>query len=94
MCIHRCRFFILILTICVLGSALEALAQLPATRDAEELTLEQAIGIALRDNRPVKNAQLSISKAGDELAATRTLRLPSMNLYALASQVNKLPPNL
>ena len=86
MCIHRCRFVILILTICLLGSALEALAQLPATRDAEELTLEQAIGIALRDNRPVKNAQLSISKAGDELAATRTLRLPSMNLYALASQ--------
>jgi len=86
MCIHRCRFVILILTICLLGSALEARAQSPATRDAEELTLEQAIEIALRDNRPVKNAQLSISKAGDELAATRTLRLPSMNLYALASQ--------
>jgi len=84
--IHRCRFVILILTICLLGSALETRAQSPATRDAEELTLEQAIAIALRDNRPVKNAQLSISKAGDELAATRTLRLPSMNLYALASQ--------
>ena len=37
--------------------------------DAEELTLEQAIAIALRDNRQVKNAQLAISKAGDELAA-------------------------
>jgi outer membrane protein len=86
MCIHRCRFVILILMTCLLGSALEARAQSPATRDAEELTLEQAIAIALRDNRPVKNAQLSISKAGDELAATRTLRLPSMNLYALASQ--------
>jgi len=65
---------------------MEAWAQSSATRDAEELTLEQAIEIALRANRPVKNAQLSISKAGDELAATRTLRLPSMNLYALASQ--------
>src|ERR1051325_129764 len=86
MCIHRCRFVILLLTICLLGSALEARAQSPATRDAEELTLEQAITIALRDNRQVKNAQLAISKAGDELAATRTLRLPSMNLYALASQ--------
>ena len=86
MCIHRCRFVILILTICLLGSALEARAQSPATRDAEELTLEQAIAIAFRDNRQVKNAQLAISKAGDELAATRTLRLPSMNLYALASQ--------
>src|SRR4030095_1006158 len=65
---------------------LEALAQSPATSDAEELTLEQAIAIAVRDNRLVKNAQLAISKAGDELAATRTLRLPSMNLYALGSQ--------
>jgi outer membrane protein len=86
MCIQRCRFVILILTICLLGSGLEARAQSPATRDAEELTLDQAIAIALRDNRQVKNAQLAISKAGDELAATRTLRLPSMNLYALASQ--------
>lgn len=86
MCIQRCRFVILILTICLLGSGVEARAQSPATSDAEELTLEQAIAIALRDNRQVKNAQLAISKAGDELAATRTLRLPSMNLYALASQ--------
>jgi outer membrane protein len=86
MSIHRCRTVILILMIGLLGYALEARAQQPATRDAEELTLEQAIAIALRDNRLVKNAQLSISKAGDELAATRTLRLPSMNLYALASQ--------
>ena len=85
MCIQRCRFVILILTICLLGSG-QARAQSPATSDAEELTLEQAIAIALRDNRQVKNAQLAISKAGDELAATRTLRLPSMNLYALASQ--------
>src|SRR5580765_6233695 len=86
MCIQRCRFVILILTICLLGSGLEARAQSPVTSDAEELTLEQAIAIALRDNRQVKNAQLAISKAGDELTATRTLRLPSMNLYALASQ--------
>lgn len=86
MCIHRCRFVILILTICLLGSGLEARAQSQAASDAEELTLQQAIAIALRDNRQVKNAQLAISKAGDELAATRTLRLPSMNLYALASQ--------
>jgi len=85
MCIQRWRSVTLILTICLLGSGL-ARAQSPATSDAEELTLEQAIAIALRDNRQVKNAQLAISKAGDELAATRTLRLPSMNLYALASQ--------
>src|SRR5512138_2262241 len=84
--IHRCRFVILILMIGLLGSALEARAQSPATRDAEDLTLEQAIAIALHDNRLVKNAHLSISKAGDELAATRTFRLPSMNLYTLASQ--------
>ena len=95
MCIQRCRFVILVLTICLLGPVLDARAQSASTRDAQELTLEQAIAIALRDNRQVKNAQLAIGKAGDELAATRTLRLPSMNLYSLASQqLVKPDPNI
>jgi outer membrane protein len=53
---------------------------------AEVLTLDQAISIALRDSRQVKNAQLAVGKAGDAVAAARTLRLPSMNVYSLVSQ--------
>ncbi|MGA9996350.1 MAG: TolC family protein [Pyrinomonadaceae bacterium] len=52
----------------------------------EILTLDQAIDLTLRDNRMVKNSQLAIAKVDDQLAATRTLRFPSFNLYALGSQ--------
>ena len=50
------------------------------------MTLDEAISLALRDNRQVKNAQLAVGKAGDEVAAARTLRLPSMHVYSLVSQ--------
>jgi outer membrane protein TolC len=53
---------------------------------AEVLTLEEAISLALHDNRQVKNAQLSIGKAGDEVAAARTQRLPSLYAYSVVSQ--------
>lgn len=52
----------------------------------EVLTLDEAVSLALRENRQVKNAQLSIDKAGDAVAAARTLRLPSMYVYSLVSQ--------
>jgi len=52
----------------------------------EVLTLEQAIALALRENHLVKNAELGVGKAGDELVATRTSRLPAMHLYTLFSQ--------
>jgi len=57
-----------------------------AGASGELLTLDEAISLALRDSRQVKNARLAVGNAGDALAATRTLRLPSMHLYALASQ--------
>src|SRR6185503_14948004 len=50
------------------------------------LTLEQAIALALSDNHLVKNAELGVGKVENELAATRTFRLPSIHLYMLASQ--------
>lgn len=53
---------------------------------AEMLTLDQAIGLAVRDNRMVKNSRLAVAKVEDQLAATRTLRLPAFNLYALGAQ--------
>src|ERR1700752_947542 len=61
-------------------------AQQNGAEPAEVLTLDEAISLALRDSRQVRNAELSVSKAGDEVAAARTLRLPSMHVYSLLSQ--------
>jgi len=53
---------------------------------AELLTLDQAISLAFRDNRDVKNAQLGIGKAEDDFAAAQTYRLPKFEFNALAGQ--------
>lgn len=58
-------------------------AQSPAP---QVLTLDEAITLSLRDNRLVKNSRLSVEKVEDQLAATRTLRLPEFKLYALGAQ--------
>ena len=50
------------------------------------LTLDEAISLALRDNREVQNAQLGVGKSGDDVAAARTYRLPKFEFNALAGQ--------
>jgi outer membrane protein TolC len=45
------------------------------------LTLEQAVELAMQDNRPLKVATLEVEKAGDATDAARTGRLPSLNLF-------------
>jgi outer membrane protein TolC len=52
----------------------------------EVLTLDQALNIALRDNRTVKNAQLAVEKSDEQLGAARTARLPSFKLYTVVSE--------
>ncbi len=54
---------------------------------ARVLTLEDAVSLAQANNRLVKNAQLSVSMSGDQIAEARTYRFPSLNLYALGSQL-------
>jgi len=51
----------------------------------EELTLDQAISVALKSNRIVRTAQLEVQKAGDQVQVARTYRLPQFNfrLYEL-----------
>ena len=81
------RIVYLLSIIILLASSTGVLAQQNGAGSlAEVLTLDQAISLAMRDNRQVKNSQLEVSKAGDALAAERTLRLPSMNVYSLLSQ--------
>jgi outer membrane protein TolC len=57
------------------------------SQPSEILTLEQAIALALQDNRQVKSAALEIGKAEDKLAAARTRRLPEFKLNAMGSQL-------
>jgi outer membrane protein TolC len=51
----------------------------------EVLTLDQAIALALRENHSVTAAELEAGKTGDILAATRTQRLPSMNVFSVTA---------
>ena len=53
---------------------------------AEVLSLDEAISIALQNNRSLKNARLNVEKSGDEIKSIRTSRFPSTHLYALVSQ--------
>jgi len=77
-----CLLAIIILT----ASPSSVPAQQSGGAPAEVLTLDQAIALALRDNREVMNARLSIGKAEDEVAVARTYRLPKFEFNALAGQ--------
>ena len=55
-----------------------------ATGDA--LTLDEALAIALRENRSIKNARLGVEKSKDHLAAQRTARFPVIKLYTMVSE--------
>jgi outer membrane protein TolC len=58
----------------------------PPKTAAEELTLEQAVVLALQGNRDVRIAQLGIEKSVNEVAVARTYRLPSFDLNVFEGQ--------
>jgi outer membrane protein TolC len=59
------------------------------------LSLDQAVNIALQNNRSLKNARLTVEKGEDEIAAIRTSRFPSAHFYALVSEdMVKHEPNV
>jgi outer membrane protein TolC len=81
------RIVYLLLIIILMASPVSGLAQQKGEgASGEVLTLEEAISLALRDNRQVRNAQLAVGKADDQTAATRTFRLPKFEFNALATQ--------
>lgn len=89
------RIVSLLAIIILMASPLSGLAQqkgesasgeVLAGASGEILSLEDAISLALRDNRQVKNAQLAVGKAENQVAATRTFRLPKFEFNALAMQ--------
>jgi len=58
----------------------------PAAVCADELTLDQAIDLAIRSNRPVKNARLEVEKSGHQIEVARTYRLPSFHVDLFEGQ--------
>lgn len=62
-------------------------AQDTVANTASPLSLEQAVTIAQASNRQVKNAELAVAIDEDQIAEAHTYRLPSLNVYALGSQL-------
>jgi outer membrane protein len=53
----------------------------------ELLTIDQAVTIAVANNRDLKIVSLSVDSSKDKVLAAKTKRLPSFNLYAFGSQL-------
>src|SRR5215471_16416680 len=62
-------------------------AQESAPSGPPPLTLDEAVNLAQANNRQVKNAILTAAIDEDQVAEARTYRKPSMNVYALGSQL-------
>jgi outer membrane protein TolC len=92
--VHTSRSYFAALFL-LLTAPLAGLCQQSTPTSAEVLSLDQAINIALLNNRSLKNARLTVEKGEDEIAAIRTSRLPSAHFYALVSEdMVKHEPNV
>ena len=75
----------LIITFAILSSTVTCMAQSSAS-SSSTLTLEEAIDMALSNNRSIKNARLETDRSDDKLAALKTRRLPSFKVSGLLTQ--------
>src|SRR6266478_1853033 len=82
---HNLRIYFAALSL-LLATPLAAWCQQSTPTAGEVLSLDQAINIALQNNRSLKNARLNVDKDEDEILSIRTSRLPSTHFYALVSQ--------
>ncbi len=57
------------------------------TESPELLTVEQAIKLALANNRNLKIVSLNLDSSKEELQAAKTHRLPAFNIYTFASEL-------
>jgi outer membrane protein TolC len=57
------------------------------TASPEVMGLEEAVALALQNNRPLRIANLEVEKLDENLSALRTRRLPEFHVSALASSL-------
>jgi outer membrane protein len=62
-------------------------ASLSATANAQTLSLDEAVALALEHNRTIATAAGEVDKAGHAIADARSKRLPSFTVEAQASQL-------
>jgi len=72
---------IIVAAVAFVGSANLAMGQ-----ETDSLTLDQAIKLAVENNRSAKNARIEVEKQDDKLAAAKTHRLPTFKVDSLISQ--------
>jgi len=83
--VHNLKIYLAALSL-LLATPLAGWGQQTTPNSAEVLSLDEAISIALQNNRSLKNARLNVEKGEDEIQSIRTSRLPSTHFYALVSQ--------
>src|SRR5467141_4989797 len=83
--VHSSRNYLAALSL-LLATPLAGWCQQSTPTAAEVFSLEQAINIALQNNRSLKNARLTVEKGEDKIQSIRTSRFPSTHFYALVSQ--------
>jgi len=83
--VHNLKNYLAALSF-LLTTPLAGWSQQSTPTAAEVLSLDQAINIALQNNRTLKNSRLNVDKGEDEIRSIRTSRLPSTHFYALVSQ--------
>src|SRR5258705_1763564 len=83
--VHNLKNYLAALSL-LLATPLAGWCQQTTPGSAEVLSLDQAINIALQNNRSLKNARLNVEKSEDEILSIRTSRFPSSHFYALVSQ--------
>jgi outer membrane protein TolC len=73
----------------LLGNQLMSAQSAPASPDAEPqvLSVDDAVKIALADNRTLKIVSLNLDVNKEKLAADKTRRLPSFNTYIFGSEL-------
>src|SRR5262244_2289862 len=76
----------LALSAVLLCLSFEARAQSTTKGSAEVLTLQQAIELALRENRQIYSASLDVMRSTEATAASRLRRLPTFNVDIFAAQ--------
>jgi outer membrane protein TolC len=81
-----CRTSSLFLLALILITPFSLWCQQSSSASNDVLTLDQAIALALHENHIVRGAENAAEAAGHAVAATRTRRLPSMNVFGLAGE--------
>src|SRR6516164_1509724 len=87
---HMCRVtaVLVFVTLLVAGCSMVQASAISAIEESSEaLTVDQAVQIALENNRNLKVVSLNVDSSKEKLAAEKTRRLPAFNTYLLASQV-------